>query len=98
MPEQTLEELYGISKRDVQLNRVKTKSGKYLEWFKNPQKDVIVAKDEQAGQFMVVDEGWSALRIEIEFPEFTCLCPRTSQPDFATITLRYIPNERCAEL
>ena len=98
MKEQTLEEVYGISKKDVQLNRVKTKSGKYLEWFKNPSKVIVVAEDKQAGQALVVDEGWSALRIEIQFPEFTCLCPRTSQPDFATITLRYIPNERCVEL
>ena len=36
--------------------------------------------------------------IEINTPEFTCLCPMTDQPDFADITLRYIPNERCVEL
>jgi 7-cyano-7-deazaguanine reductase len=37
---------------------------------------------------------------EIEFvcPEFTCLCPRTGQPDFATFTIRYIPDETCVEL
>ncbi len=39
-------------------------------------------------------------RFEIRFecPEFTCLCPRTGQPDFATIRIRYTPNERCVEL
>jgi 7-cyano-7-deazaguanine reductase len=31
-------------------------------------------------------------------PEFTCLCPRTGQPDFATIAIRYIPNRTCVEL
>ena len=36
--------------------------------------------------------------IEISSPEFTCLCPITGQPDFATITLRYIPDQRCIEL
>ncbi len=36
--------------------------------------------------------------IELECPEFTCLCPKTGQPDFATIHVRYIPNERCVEL
>ena len=36
--------------------------------------------------------------IEISTPEFTCLCPMTGQPDFAEITLRYIPDERCIEL
>jgi 7-cyano-7-deazaguanine reductase len=36
--------------------------------------------------------------IEIVSPEFTCVCPMTGQPDFAEITLRYIPDEICVEL
>ena len=36
--------------------------------------------------------------IAMECPEFTCLCPKTGQPDFATIRLRYVPAERCVEL
>ena len=36
--------------------------------------------------------------IRFECPEFTCLCPRTGQPDFATIRIRYVPDERCVEL
>ena len=36
--------------------------------------------------------------IEISSPEFTCLCPVTGQPDFAEITLRYIPDQLCVEL
>lgn len=36
--------------------------------------------------------------IELECPEFTCLCPRTGQPDFATIRIRYVPDEFCVEL
>ena len=36
--------------------------------------------------------------IRIESPEFTCLCPKTGQPDFATLHLEYIPDERCVEL
>lgn len=36
--------------------------------------------------------------IRIEIPEFTCLCPVTGQPDFATLTLEYVPNEYCIEL
>ena len=35
--------------------------------------------------------------IHIEVPEFTCLCPMTGQPDFATITIRYIPGPRIVE-
>ena len=31
-------------------------------------------------------------------PEFTALCPKTGQPDFATIRIRYVPDERCVEL
>ena len=36
--------------------------------------------------------------ISIELPEFTCLCPVTGQPDFATMTLTYIPDRECIEL
>ena len=36
--------------------------------------------------------------VRFECPEFTCLCPMTGQPDFATIRIRYTPNERCVEL
>jgi 7-cyano-7-deazaguanine reductase len=36
--------------------------------------------------------------ISFECPEFTCLCPRTGQPDFATIRISYTPAERCVEL
>jgi len=36
--------------------------------------------------------------IKITIPEFTCLCPKTGQPDFATISLDYIPNKLCVEL
>ena len=73
---ETLEELYGLEKNKVELQRVQTRSGKWLEVFKSP------------GTCMV----------EIEFPEFTCLCPKTSQPDFATITVTYIPKNWCVEL
>ena len=36
--------------------------------------------------------------IHIEIPEFTCLCPKTGQPDFAVLTLDYIPDRTCVEL
>lgn len=36
--------------------------------------------------------------IEFECPEFTCVCPKTGQPDFATIKIRYVPDELCVEL
>mgnify|MGYP001164193894 FL=1 len=34
----------------------------------------------------------------IEIPEFTCLCPKTGQPDFANISLNYVPDSKCIEL
>src|SRR5215216_7253557 len=37
-------------------------------------------------------------RIHMEIPEFTCLCPKTGQPDFATLVLDYVPNKLCVEL
>jgi 7-cyano-7-deazaguanine reductase len=36
--------------------------------------------------------------IRMRMPEFTCLCPRTGQPDFATLRLEYVPDQRCVEL
>ena len=37
-------------------------------------------------------------RIHMEIPEFTCLCPKTGQPDFATLLLDYVPHKHCVEL
>lgn len=37
-------------------------------------------------------------RIHMEIPEFTCLCPMTGQPDFATLILDYVPDRLCVEL
>ena len=36
--------------------------------------------------------------IKITLPEFTCLCPKTGQPDFAKLFLEYIPDQKCIEL
>ena len=36
--------------------------------------------------------------IRMSLPEFTCLCPKTGQPDFATLELEYVPDRRCVEL
>ena len=37
-------------------------------------------------------------RIQMTLPEFTCLCPLTRQPDFATLELEYVPDRLCVEL
>jgi 7-cyano-7-deazaguanine reductase len=36
--------------------------------------------------------------IRMRMPEFTCLCPKTGQPDFATLHLEYVPDRKCVEL
>ncbi len=36
--------------------------------------------------------------VVVTMPEFTSICPKTGLPDFATLTLTYVPNERCVEL
>jgi len=36
--------------------------------------------------------------IRMQIPEFTCLCPRTGQPDFATLEIEYVPDQLCVEL
>ena len=38
------------------------------------------------------------IKINFEIPEFTCVCPFSDFPDFATLRLEYTPNERCVEL
>lgn len=40
----------------------------------------------------------SDFTVRITMPEFTCLCPKTGQPDFAALELEYIPDQRCVEL
>lgn len=73
---ESLEELYGLTKKDVGLERFRVRSDRWLEVFVSP------------GPVMV----------EIDFPEFTCKCPKTGQPDFAIINLKYIPKKYCVEL
>jgi 7-cyano-7-deazaguanine reductase len=36
--------------------------------------------------------------IQFDCPEFTCLCPKTGQPDFATLRIEYVPDALCVEL
>lgn len=40
---------------------------------------------------------WFSGSVHIECPEFTSLCPKTGQPDFATIVIDYLPREKCVE-
>lgn len=36
--------------------------------------------------------------VHFECPEFTCVCPKTGQPDFATLSISYVPDKLCVEL
>ena len=40
----------------------------------------------------------SEVRVQFEMPEFTAICPFSDFPDFGTIRIEYVPNERCVEL
>lgn len=54
----------------------------------NPEKDLEIWENKHKKDYV----------IKITLPEFTCLCPRSGYPDFATIYLEYIPNEWIVEL
>jgi 7-cyano-7-deazaguanine reductase len=54
-----------------------------------PSKDLETFENPQPGRDYT---------IRIRVPEFTCLCPKTGQPDFATIHIEYVPALRCIEL
>ena len=51
-----------------------------------------------SGKYLEIFPSPGPILVNIEFPEFTCKCPRSGNPDFAIITLKYIPNNWCVEL
>jgi len=40
----------------------------------------------------------SNTELQVKIPEFTCICPKTGQPDFAVLNINYLPNTLCLEL
>jgi 7-cyano-7-deazaguanine reductase len=60
------------------------------------KKDLLLRLETIPCPFGVSNSGSGMIRIV--FPEFTCLCPRTGYPDFAEITVCYLPGKRCLEL
>jgi len=62
---------------------VSTSPSAQLETFPNPHPDL---------------PGGRSYEVRFDCPEFTCLCPKTGQPDFATIRIRYVPAAACVEL
>ena len=73
---------------------------KTLEELYNLAKHEVGLKRVQtvSGRWLEIFPTPGQVLVTIDFPEFTCLCPRSSQPDFATITIKYIPKEFCIEL
>jgi len=57
--------------------------------FPAPSKDLQTFDNPQPGR---------QYTIRIDIPEFTCLCPKTGQPDFATLLIEYVPDKHCVEL
>jgi 7-cyano-7-deazaguanine reductase len=55
----------------------------------SPSKDLETFENPQSGRDYT---------IRIDVPEFTCLCPKTGQPDFATLLIEYVPDRLCVEL
>jgi 7-cyano-7-deazaguanine reductase len=54
-----------------------------------PSRDLVVVDNPHPGR---------DYDIRCESPEFTCVCPMTGQPDFATVTITYVPDEKIVEL
>jgi 7-cyano-7-deazaguanine reductase len=62
------------------------------------QRDVVSTKPTRALETFANPRPGRRYEIRFDCPEFTCLCPKTGQPDFATIRIRYVPDALCVEL
>ncbi len=62
-----------------------------------PKKRVVTRPTKKLEAFPNPRPG-RAYEIRFDCPEFTCLCPMTGQPDFATIRIAYTPDQKCIEL
>lgn len=71
---------------------------KTLYSYDSPNKSVLETFDSPGGKIATTKVPYlSRQMVRIEVPEFTSLCPKTGQPDFATITIDYIPDNLCVE-
>lgn len=69
------------------------KKQKFIKIMKNTNKKEVLQIETFLNPFPGRD-----YTVEMECPEFTCLCPKTGQPDFATLHISYIPEKLCLEL
>ena len=74
--------------------------GKTIEDLYNIGKNPVVLIREKtiSGKWLEGFKSPGNVLVDISFPEFTCLCPKTGHPDFANIRVIYIPNKFCVEL
>ncbi len=79
----------GASVNDDTSNLTKLGSGSTKLHYDRPDVSILEAFENKARHRDYL--------IELIYPEFTSLCPVTEQPDFATITVRYVPDARCVE-
>ena len=63
---------------------------------KNPV--VLIREKTLSGKWLEGFKSPGNVLVDISFPEFTCLCPKTGHPDFASIRIIYIPDKLCVEL
>lgn len=87
MTKHTLKALEESAERNKLLYQYEKPNRSLLEWFPSPFKP---QKPE-----MLVENPVGEVHIEV--PEFSCLCPKTGQPDYATIEIWYTPHRRCVE-
>jgi 7-cyano-7-deazaguanine reductase len=71
-----------------------------LKQFIHPNKRTIVPGTPYVNELECFDNSYPdrEYSIEIVCPEFTSICPKTGQPDFGTLTFRYVPDKKCVEL
>ncbi|MEY4616409.1 MAG: hypothetical protein RJB66_1369 [Pseudomonadota bacterium] len=91
-----------MAKKTAPAATKKTKAAKTLvpTAYVDPSKKLYGQEAVEEAQLERFQNRTLVRRYEIEFtcPEFTCLCPRSGFPDFATIYIRYVPDQWCVEL
>ena len=65
---------------------------------KSTLSDALIAEPRRILESFANPKPQRDYEVKFVFPEFTSMCPVTGQPDFATITVAYVPDERCVEM
>ena len=65
---------------------------------KSTLSDALIAEPRRILESFANPKPQRDFEVKFVFPEFTSMCPVTGQPDFATITVAYVPDKRCVEM